>query len=94
MKSVSITTIICGTALIIAPLVHNVITMQMVVSLMQQGHEHVDLSGELNSSYTSWCMFIGVGVIVSGLFVGLRSRNPSGEQSAVIRASHAAASNA
>ena len=94
MKAVSITTIICGTALIIAPLVHNIITMQMVASLMRQGHAHVDLSGELNGSYTSWCMFIGVCVIVSGLVVGLRSRHRSGEQSTGIRASHGAPSNA
>ena len=94
MKSVSITTIICGTALIIAPLVHNIMTMHMVVSLMQQGHAHVDLAGELSSAYTSWCMFIGVCVIVSGLVVGLRSRNTSGEQPTVIRTSHAAPSNA
>ena len=79
MKSVPMTTMICGTTLIIAPLVHNILTMQMVASLMQQGHDHVDLSGELDRSYTSWCMLIGVCVMVGGLVVGLRSRNTPGE---------------
>ena len=94
MKAVPITSILCGTALIIAPLVDNIITMQMLVSLMQQGREHVSLSGELSTSHASWCMLFGACAIVSGLVCGLRSRNTSGGKSAVISASAAAPGNA
>ena len=77
MKSISITTIICGTALIIAPIVHNILTLNMVANLIAQGLQHVDMNGSLNKSYSSWCLFVGVCVIISGLLVGIRSREAS-----------------
>ncbi|MDB6171888.1 MAG: hypothetical protein JWL59_1199 [Chthoniobacteraceae bacterium] len=92
MKSISITTIICGTALIVAPIVQNILTLHMVASLMAQTHERVDMTGPLSNSYSSWCLFIGVCVIISGLLVGLRFRSAPENHNSI--GSHVATSNA
>ena len=73
MKSVSIITILCGTGIIISPFVHNLMKLRIVASLMQQGNTHAYLTGELTSSYSNWCMFVGVGVIACGLIIAVRS---------------------
>ena len=74
MKAISITSIICGTALIMAPLVHDLLSRYMVFCLMEKGNAHVDITGELNDSFGGYCMFIGLCMIVSGLVIGVRSR--------------------
>jgi hypothetical protein len=83
MKAISITSIICGTLLVLAPIAHDIFLNSLIAHLLETTREPASITGSLNSSYYPWCMFIGVCAIVSGLFVGIRFRS-------AIEASHGA----
>lgn len=68
MKRTYTVNFVCGTALIVAPFIHNVLTVAMVTYLI--AHERakdVHLGGSLSDSYQYWCFFIGACVLISGV---------------------------
>jgi len=92
MKAISVTSIICGTSLILAPVVHDMFLTSRIAHLLETTREHVSITGSLNPSYNPWCMFIGVCVIISGLFLGARFRSVPEATHGAAPLSHAAPS--
>jgi hypothetical protein len=74
MRIISITSIICGTALILAPIVHDMLLTSMIAQLLETTREPASITSALGPSYSPWCMIIGASVIVSGLLLGIRVR--------------------
>ncbi len=91
MKAISITTIICGTAIIIAPMIHDVIATSLVASLLAQTQKHVELNGPLGTSYGGWCLFVGVCMVLAGILLGVFSYRPGRSQASAATQGHRAA---
>ena len=94
MKAVSITGIICGTALILAPVVHDMFLTGMIARVLETTHEHASITSTLSPSYSRWCMFIGGCIIVSGFVLAVRFRNEPGSERGAPALSSASASHA
>jgi hypothetical protein len=94
MKAISITTIVCGTALILAPIVHDMFLTSMIARLLETTREHASITSTLSPSYNPWCMFIGVCGIVSGVVLAVRFRGESEIHRVAPPLSHVAPSNA
>jgi len=97
MKHVSISSLICGTAIVLAPIIHSLITLAMLAHLLAlnpKGDFH--LTGMLNDSYQSWCLFIGFCLLVTGTILGFLSRGSrsDAETSRAVSQSLVAPSNA
>ena len=68
MKRTYTVNFVCGTALIVAPFIHNLLTVAMVTYLIaHQQARVVHLGGSLSDSYQYWCFFIGACVLISGV---------------------------
>lgn len=82
MKQLSLLSFVCGTLIVLAPIVQNIISMAMITHLMAinpKGEFHLN-SSLLSNSYQSWCLCIGIGLFVVGVVSGFRS---SGERASV-----------
>lgn len=78
MKQIAITNLVCGTVVVLAPIVHNLITLAMVTHLLvlhPQGDYH--LSGALSDAYQGWCLFVGICLLAVGSVFGWKSRHVS-----------------
>jgi len=75
MKRTYTANFVCGTALIVAPFIHNLLTVAMVTYLIAHQHARdVHLGGSLSDSYQYWCFFIGACVLISGVVGQSKSR--------------------
>ena len=75
MKQFSLASILCGTLLVLAPIIHDLITLAMLTHLLAldpKGDYH--LHGALESSYQGWCLFLGACLFIVGVVGGFKSR--------------------
>jgi hypothetical protein len=74
MKNLSFTSLICGTILILAPFVHNILSVAIVAYVLANRPEKdVDLHGALSDAYPNLCLFVGACLILAGFVAGVRT---------------------
>ena len=66
-SSVAVALIICGTVLILAPLIHNAIATGMVAWVMAFTREDVNLTADFPPYYYLACLIAGIAMVVIGV---------------------------
>ena len=84
MKPLAITCLVCGTVLVLAPIVQNVIALQLLSQLIAGNHGgQFQLHGPLADSYAGWCLFLGLCLFSAGIAFAYRfGREERSERSA------------
>lgn len=72
---VTITLIICGTILILAPIIDSMVVITQVAETMEELKKDVNLNSNLPDYYDNACMIIGLLMIAVGIVVPLKSKN-------------------
>ena len=72
-SSIAVALIVCGTALIMVPYIHNTIAMEQVTATMIALKKTVDLTGDLPKYANIFCMLGGIVMVLVGAIAGLRS---------------------
>ena len=74
MKQLSLTSIISGTVIVLAPIIHNMVMMAMLTHLLAlDPKQDFHLQGMLDNSYHGWCLFIGICLFSVGIVSGFLS---------------------
>ena len=69
---------ICGTILIVAPFIHNILSVATVAYVLANRPEKsVDLHGALSDAYPYWCLFVGACLLIAGFIVGVQTSRTS-----------------
>jgi len=66
-SSVAVALIICGTVLILAPLIHNAIATGMVAWVMALTGKDVHLTADFPTYYYVACLIVGIAMVVIGI---------------------------
>jgi hypothetical protein len=74
-SSVSVTLIICGTVLILAPIIRNAITTGMLAWVTAWTGKDAKLTGEFPNGYDLACLVAGVAMAIIGAARALKSKS-------------------
>ena len=75
MKQLSLVTMVCGTVVVLAPVVYDLALLAMLTHLLARDpNQNFHLQGVLDHSYQGWCLFIGISLFIVGIVSGFSSR--------------------
>jgi hypothetical protein len=83
MKNSVTPLLVCGTLLVLAPILHSFYIVHRLTMLMQETRSHVDFNAPLPDFYQSWCLALGAGLFATAAWSVLNARRSHPSEVAV-----------
>lgn len=73
MKHLAIASFVCGTVIVLAPIIQNVVALVLIAHLIANNPSgNFQIHGPLADSYAGWCVFFGLCLFVAAMIFALR----------------------